>query len=92
MGSISNSTGPSAPKPAFDVGATLERSAIVQQRLEKLADETGNVGFFGKVGDFFVPSRVEKREQKMEALRNASQLINQIRESMVKAVEGMNRS
>lgn len=91
MGSISNSTGPAAPKPNFDVGASFERSAIAQQRLEKLAEDTGSVGFFGRVGDFFVPSRVEKREHKMESLRNASQLINQIREAMVKAIEQMSR-
>lgn len=91
MGSISNSTGPSAPKPNFDVGASFERSAMAQQRLEKMADEAGNVGFFGRVGDFFVPSRAEKREHKMESLRNASQLINQIREAMVRAVEQMSR-
>lgn len=79
------------PSGNFDLNTAFEKSAALQNKYTEQADNAGKVGFFGKVGDFFVPSRVKTREDKVQSLHDVNQLIAQIRESMAKAFEQMNR-
>ncbi|HEY9854944.1 MAG TPA: hypothetical protein V6D05_04340 [Stenomitos sp.] len=80
------------PAPNFNVNEAFDRSVALQNQYSKMAEDANHVGVWQGIKEMipiYGKNVQNKREEKVEMLKNINQLIAQIRESMARAYEGM---
>lgn len=82
------------PAPNFNVNEAFDRSVALQNQYSKMAQDANKVGVWQGLKEM-VPIYGKKvqneRQEKVEMLKSVNQLIAQIRESMARAFENMNK-
>lgn len=97
MSGISNSSAPSAqpmhlakPGSSYDLEQSLQKGVIERNHYLKMAEDANHVGFFGGVWEHINPNAKAKREDRVQTLRNANDLVEKIMEAMTRAFEKEN--